>query len=140
MTTIWWVLAGLAVALELATGTFYLLMIALGLAAGALTSHLGLPLVGQIATAALVGGGATAAWHWKRAREPAAAQASENRDVHLDIGAQVRVESWNPDRTARVEYRGAQWSVRLAADAPTVAGPCVVRAVEGNWLVVAPER
>jgi membrane protein implicated in regulation of membrane protease activity len=40
-TTVWWVLAGIAVAVELATGTFYLLMLALGLAAGAVASHLG---------------------------------------------------------------------------------------------------
>ena len=33
--TVWWVVAGAAVAVELATGTFYLLMIALGLAAAA---------------------------------------------------------------------------------------------------------
>ena len=42
MATFWWVLAGAAVAVELATGTFYLLMIALGLAAGAIAAHLGL--------------------------------------------------------------------------------------------------
>ena len=34
MSTIWWLLAGGAVALELFTGTFYLLMVALGLGAG----------------------------------------------------------------------------------------------------------
>ena len=34
--TIWWLLAGITVAVELVTGTFYLLMIALGLAAAAL--------------------------------------------------------------------------------------------------------
>ena len=39
--TVWWVLAGIAVAVELSTGTFYMLMLALGLAAGAIASHLG---------------------------------------------------------------------------------------------------
>jgi membrane protein implicated in regulation of membrane protease activity len=34
-STYWWVAAGVAVAVELATGTFYLLMIALGLAGAA---------------------------------------------------------------------------------------------------------
>ena len=32
-STLWWLLAGTAVGVELATGTFYLLMLALGLAA-----------------------------------------------------------------------------------------------------------
>ena len=35
-TTLWWLLAGGAVVLELLTGTFYLLMISLGLAAAVL--------------------------------------------------------------------------------------------------------
>jgi hypothetical protein len=34
----WWVAAGIAIAAELGTGTFYLLMIAVGLAAGALAA------------------------------------------------------------------------------------------------------
>ena len=33
-STIWWLLAGAAVALELVTGTFYLLMLAVGLGRG----------------------------------------------------------------------------------------------------------
>jgi len=37
-STLWWVIAGTLVALELATGTFYLLMLALGAAAGALAA------------------------------------------------------------------------------------------------------
>src|SRR5436305_6136835 len=39
--SVWWIAAGVAVAAELATGTFYLLMIAMGLAAGALAAQLG---------------------------------------------------------------------------------------------------
>ena len=39
-STFWWVAAGVAVAAELATGTFYLLMFALGLAAAALAATL----------------------------------------------------------------------------------------------------
>ena len=39
---IWWVAAGLMVAAELATGSFYLLMVAFGMVAGALAAHLGL--------------------------------------------------------------------------------------------------
>ena len=53
-STIWWLLAGGAIAIELATGTFYLLMISVGLIAGAIAAHLGLPLTGQIITAATV--------------------------------------------------------------------------------------
>ena len=136
--TFWWVMAGIAVMAELATGTFYLLMIALGLAAAAVAAHLGLSGNGQIGIAALVGGGATVAWHWRRSRWPADEPAAENRDVNLDIGARVHVGKWGVDRTARVHYRGTAWTARLAPGAPAEGGEHVVTAVEGNWLVLAP--
>jgi len=137
-SSFWWVAAGIAVAAELATGTFYLLMMALGLAAAAIGAHLGLSGTGQIIVGALVGGGATALWHVKRAREPHAAPPSENRDVNLDIGERVNVVAWRPDRTARVQYRGSAWTARLQPGAQAVPGEHVVTAVEGNWLVLAP--
>ncbi|MGB7739217.1 MAG: NfeD family protein [Steroidobacteraceae bacterium] len=137
-TTVWWVLAGIAVAVELATGTFYLLMLALGLAAGALASHLGFGVPLQIVIAGIVGGGATALWHVRRAREAPVAPAAQNRDVNLDIGERVYVQEWAANRTARVLYRGSPWEARLAPGAPLAAGEHVVSAVEGNWLVLGP--
>ncbi len=138
MATLWWIATGVTVAAELATGTFYLLMIALGLAAGAVAAHLGLGLSGQIIAAALVGGGATAAWHWHRFRQPQSAPARENRDANLDIGEPVNVDAWAADRTARVQYRGSTWTARLAPGAVAAAGRHRVAAVEGNWLVLLP--
>ena len=136
--TFWWVLAGLAVAAELATGTFYLLMLALGMAAAAVSAHLGASINTQLITAALVGAGATALWHWRRARSPRSESAHENRDVNLDIGERVSVAEWTNDRTTRVVYRGSTWTARLQPDVPAQAGPHVVTAVEGNWLILAP--
>jgi len=136
--TLWWVAAGVAVAAELATGTFYLLMIALGLAAGAVAAHLGLGGTAQVVVAALVCAFTTATWHWRRARAPRSAPAAQNRDVNLDIGERVHVDAWGADRTARVPYRGSLWTARLQPGAPALAGPHRVAAVEGNWLVLAP--
>ena len=136
--TWWWVAAGIAVAAELATGTFYLLMIALGLAAGAVAAHLGLGDTAQVVVAALAAAVATGAWHLKRARHPQSAPAAQNRDVNLDIGEPVRVDAWNADGTARVQYRGTQWTARLAPGAAPAAGEHTVSAVEGNWLVLLP--
>ena len=137
--TLWWIGAGLAVAAELASGTFYLLMIALGLAAAAVAAHLGLPLAWQVVAAAVIGGGATIALHWRRIHGPRSAPARENRDVNLDIGERVNVVAWGTDRTARVAYRGSMWSARLAPGAVPTSGGHVVCAVEGNWLVLKPE-
>ena len=136
--TFWWVAAGVTVAAELATGSFYLLMIALGLAAAAVAAQLGIPVTGQIVTAAVAGGGATAAWHAYRSRQPRAAPARENRDVNLDIGERISVAEWAPDRTARVVYRGTTWTARLVPGAPAAAGQHLVTAVEGNWLELTP--
>ena len=138
LATLWWVAAGLAVVAELASGTFYLLMIALGLACGAVAAHLGLSLTLQIVAAALVGAGATAVWHWRRYSQPRSLPARENRDVNLDIGDRVSVAAWGADLTARVQHRGTDWTARLQPGCPAQPGAHKVVAVEGNWLVLAP--
>jgi len=136
--TFWWVAAGLAVAAELGTGTFYLLMIALGLAAAAVAAHLGFGASGQLAVAAIVAAGATVAWHWHRSRSARDLPTPENRDVNLDVGERVHVKSWADDGTARVHYRGTLWTARLAPGETAHAGEHRVAAVEGNWLVLVP--
>ena len=139
VATFWWVTAGVLVAAELATGTFYLLMIALGLVAAALAAHLGLSMTLQIATAAVVSGGATTLWHWRRTvSQPSPEPVANNRDVNLDIGERVSVTTWQADHTTRVDYRGSSWQARRQPGVPEVTGLHVVRAVEGNWLVIAP--
>jgi membrane protein implicated in regulation of membrane protease activity len=137
-TTVWWVLAGLVIAVELATGTFYLLMVALGLAAGAMAGHLGFGVPLQIVAAAVVGGGATAAWRWRRNQEAPGLPAASNRDVNLDVGERVFVREWAPNGTARVQYRGSAWEARLKHGVAAAAGEHIVSAVEGNWLVLEP--
>ena len=57
-STLWWLLAGTTIGIELMIGTFYLLMVATGLAAAAIAAHSGLPMPAQLVTAALVSGGA----------------------------------------------------------------------------------
>lgn len=136
--TIWWVAAGVVIAAELATGTFYLLMIALGLVAGAMVATLAFGSVAQVLAAAIVGGGATALWHWKRYSHPRSAPVASNRDANLDIGERVKVAAWDADRSARVPYRGSLWTARLAPGAAPAAGEFIVVAVEGNWLVLGP--
>ena len=137
--SVWWIAAGVAVAAELATGTFYLLMIALGLTTGALVAQFGSAEPLQYLAAALVGGGATALWHWRRVSGAAPAlPPGSDRDVNLDVGERIHVSSWADDGTARVSYRGSTWAARLQPGARAAAGEHVVAAVEGNWLVLAP--
>lgn len=136
-SSIWWLLAGAAVAVELMTGTFYLLMLAVGLAAGAMAAHLGLALIGQMVIAAGVGGGAVAAWHWHRSKRPAPLSANANRDVHLDIGEPVHVAKWNVDGTASVKFRGAHWTAVAAnPEESRVPGDFRIKEMIGNRLVI----
>ncbi len=135
-STGWWLAAGVLVAAELATGTFYLLMLALGAAAGALAAHAGLALTGQIATAALLGGGAVAVWHQRRSRQPKALPAATNPDVNLDVGGTVQVAQWQADGSARISYRGSAWDARHVGSGQPQPGAHVIRAVEGNRLLL----
>jgi membrane protein implicated in regulation of membrane protease activity len=136
LATWWWIAAGALVAAELATGTFYLLMLALGAAAAALVAHLGLAPNGQLLVAAVVGGGGVALWHWKRGRAPAGVPADANRDVNLDIGEQVHVNDWDAEGAGSTQYRGARWSVRFDGAGAPRPGLHVIRRIEGNRLHV----
>ena len=135
-TSVWWVLAGAVIALELLTGTFYLLMLALGLVGAAIAAHLGAGTAAQLVVAAVVGGGFVLAWRNYKQKSPSAPMASANRDVNLDIGETVQVEEWKPDGTSSVKYRGAHWNVSI--DAGPVPTPGLHRIIEvvGNRFVV----
>ena len=137
-STLWWVLAGGLVIAELLTGTFYLLMLALGSAAAAGAAHAGLATTAQFVTAAVVGGGATALWHFKRARAPRSAPSASNADVNMDIGQTVHVQAWQDGGRARVPYRGAAWTVRHAGPGAPAPGDHRIVAVHGNELDVVP--
>ena len=135
-STAWWLVAGVLVVAELSTGTFYLLMLALGAAAGAVAAHAGLPLTWQIGTAAVLGAAAVVVWHLRRSRQPIAAPASTNPDVNLDVGGTVQVPAWDVDGRARIAYRGSHWQARHVGPGHPVAGLHVIRAVEGNSLLL----
>ena len=88
-STIWWLMAGSAVAVELVTGTFYLLMLAIGLASAALAAHLGASITFQFLSAAVVGGAAIVGWHLLRGRRPQGPGSAANPDLHLDVGGSL---------------------------------------------------
>lgn len=137
-STIWWLAAGALVALELLSGSFYLLMLALGLAAGALAAHLGLPLALQLLAAAAIGAGAAlVCLQWKKKR-PTQPSARADRSVNLDVGETLLIEHWGADGTASVKYRGAQWTAIHRPGAVPAAGMHRVAELVGNRLLVDP--
>lgn len=132
--TIWWLVTGALVALELLTGTFYLLMLSIGSVAAALTALAGFGLHWQLAAAASIGGLACVLlgqWRKRQVVSPA-----ENHDQHLDIGARVQVDAWDELGKAQVKHRGALWSAVLAKDQTPVSGVYRIQAIAGNSLVL----
>lgn len=134
--TIWLIGAGILVIAELFTGTFYLLMIALGLCAGALAALAGLSGPLQTLVAAAVGVAATLVLRRSRFGKAARGEAANDPNMNLDIGQRVSVPHWQ-GRRARVMYRGALWDVELRPGAPDRPGDFRIVEVHGNRLIVA---
>lgn len=132
----WLVAAGLLVILELFSGTFYLLMIAIGLAFGALAALAGAAMPLQTIVAAVVGVAATGLLHRSRLGKPVKSNAARDRNVNIDIGEKVSVPAWQDGR-ARVMYRGALWDVELGQGATPEAGSFKIVEVQGSRLIVA---
>jgi membrane protein implicated in regulation of membrane protease activity len=131
----WWmVLAFGLLILELLTGTFYLLVIAVALAAGGLADLAGASLELQLVVAAVIGFGGAIALRRSRFGRP---KNDGDAQQSFDVGQLVRVDSWSSANTARTLYRGAEWDVVLAPGEKPAAGDFVIQSVQGSRLVVA---
>ena len=135
-STLWWLLAGAAVALELFTGTFYLLMLAVGMVAAALAAHAGASMALQLTVAAVLGSAAVVGWYLIKKRRASDPSARAMRSVNLDVGEVIQVDEWLADGTANVKYRGAQWSVILRPGNTPTPGSYRVAELVGSRLLV----
>ncbi|MBP6244023.1 NfeD family protein [uncultured Limnohabitans sp.] len=133
--TIWWLVAGALVALELTTGTFYLLMLALGAAAGAVVAHAGAGFTVQVVVAAAVGGLAVVVWNAYRQRQTEPPAARETAQ-HLDVGETVQVDAWDAQGLAQVKHRGANWTAVNTPPSKPSPGLHRIQAIQGNRLVL----
>ncbi|AKU20750.1 NfeD family protein [Massilia sp. MB5] len=131
----WLLAAAVVVACELLSGTFYLLMIGIGLASGALAALAGAEPSVQVLVAALVGVIATLLLRRSRFGRSAKVDAAADPNVNMDIGQTVHVTAWQ-DHTARVMYRGALWDVELEAGAVAAPGVFRIHEVRGSRLIV----
>lgn len=141
---IWSILAVVLVILELFSGTFYLLMVAFGLAVGALAALLGTSVELQIIVAAIVGVLATAVLHRSKFGKFNLTDAARDPNINLDIGQSLTIDTWSDGSggrpVARVMYRGAQWDVELALHAEPIPGSFTIREIRGSRLVVGNHR
>ena len=136
VSTIWWLLAGALIAVELLSGTFYLLMVSFGFIAAALSAHAGLSLTTQLVVAAIVSGGLVVAWRSYKKSKDTPLPANANHDVNMDIGETVDVMHWDAEGTSQVKYRGANWQVSLVMGDTPLTGKHQIIEVIGNRLIV----
>lgn len=127
--SLWLVLAGILLIAEMTTGTFYLLMVSLGAAVGALMAYLGYGLEIQIAAAAVL---AVAGSLLLRNQSLTRSKTDKQHDL-LDIGNELEVSSWNAHGRANVQYRGATWAAE-SVDAQPAAGLHQIVDIQGNVL------
>jgi membrane protein implicated in regulation of membrane protease activity len=127
----WFLLALVLLGVEMATGTFYLLMVSIALAIGGVASLLGLGMPAQYALAALTGViGTIVLRRWK------GGHTADATSLSLDTGQPVKVLTWRDDGTARVFYRGAEWDAELESKDTGHEGTLYIKAMRGSVLVL----
>lgn len=133
----WFALAVLALIGELSTGTFYLLLLAIGLAVGGLCALLGLSLHWQL-IACIVMALVSLVILRKSGLMGRHRRLPKPDALSLDIGQPVQVTQWSENQTTSVWYRGATWQARLQSGHSPVPGAYVIVAIDGAQLLIKP--
>ena len=127
----WFLLALILVGLEMATGTFYLLIVAIAMAIGGSFALLGIAFSAQLALAALAGiAGIVLLRRWR------GGHISDATTLSLDTGQPVKVLTWRDDGTARVFYRGTEWDAELDSKDGGHDGVFYIKDIRGSVLVL----
>lgn len=127
----WFLLALILVGLEMATGTFYLLIVAIAMAIGGTFALLGIAFSAQLALAGLASiAGIVLLHRWK------GKHTSDATNLSLDIGQPVEVLTWRDDGTARVFYREAEWDAELGTKDSGHKGVFYIKDIRGSVLVL----
>lgn len=131
----WLLLAFVVLGLEMATGTFYLLVVSVAMAVAGLAARLGASLALQLILCALaLVAGIFILRLWKKSRH------NESYGVSLDIGQPVQILNWHEDGTARVEYRGAEWDAEPEYGDMPRKGPFYIKQMHGSSLILTQQK
>jgi len=128
-------LALLLLGVEMATGTFYMLVLSLATALGGVVALAGMDTVMQLSLSGLAAVIGTVSL-----RKIKGAQPQETANVSLDIGQPVQVISWNPDGTARVRFRGADWDAEPETEATPRDVTLYIKATRGSTLILTQHK
>lgn len=133
MPIVWIAAAVILIGVEMFTGTFYLLVMSISCAAGALAAWLGAPLTLQIALAVLMAV-AGAMLVWRRHKKHRAQE--QPQDYNMEIGRTVVWQSSYPDGTWQVRYRGTQWQASPCHQGVDPQKTLVIVETQGNILLL----
>jgi membrane protein implicated in regulation of membrane protease activity len=127
----WFLLALTLLGVEMATGTFYLLVLSVATTVGGVAAWSGMATVWQLtlcAIGAMVG--IILLRFWK------STQVKVDSSGSMDIGQQVKVLNWHEDGSARVMYRGAEWDAQMESPDVPRSGILYIAALRGATLVL----
>ncbi|HET8870767.1 MAG TPA: NfeD family protein [Aquabacterium sp.] len=137
-STLWWIVTGFFVSLELLSRSAYLFMLALGAAAAALTASMGAPQPAQLVAASAVGGIAVATLHFHLLKRGRLLHATDfgTELPPVEIGAEVEVEHWENDGTCRIHHQGTVCVGRHFGPNVPTQGRHRIKSVDGSFLVL----
>ncbi len=131
----WFILALVLLGMEMATGTFYFLVLAVAAGLGGVFALAGLGHVYVYGLSGTISVAGTLILRHTKGRRPHAADSNS-----LDIGQPVRVVSWNADGTARVQYRGAEWDAEPESADTAREATLYIKATQGSKLILTQHK
>lgn len=134
---LYWILTAIAlVTVELLSGTFYLLVLALAAAGGGALAYFGFPFFAQAGFATAVAVIGVVFVHHYRVRTVSDGSGGNT----IDVGQRVTLESWvnESQGLARVHYRGTLWDAKVIGEGRS-GKTFYIRGLDGSTLHIAPE-
>jgi membrane protein implicated in regulation of membrane protease activity len=129
---VFWFLLGLVLlGIEMVSGTFYLLVVAIAAAVAGVAAWMGMVMAGQLILSALTG--IAGILILRRSKGNQLVDAS---NASFDIGQPVRIIKWKEDGSARVIYRGAEWDARLETAEIPIDGTLYIASMQGSILIL----
>jgi membrane protein implicated in regulation of membrane protease activity len=127
----WFLLCLVLLGIEMVSGTFYLLVVAIAAAVAGMSALLGMAMVGQMILSALTGIAGILIL-----RNSIRNQVTDAANFSIDIGQPVRIIKWNGDRSARVNYRGTEWDAQLESPETPSDVTLYIASMQGSSLVL----
>ena len=134
---LYWIVTAIGlVIVELLTGTFYLLVLGVAAAGGAVLAYFGFPFSAQAGFATAISVLGVIFVHHYRVRVE-----KDTKGINaIDVGQRVTLDSWvnESEGLARVKYRGTLWDAKVIGERRS-GSAFYIRSVDGSTLNIAPE-